>query len=121
MKAGKKTYFGLEIEDDAEGVLQDVHGLLKAKKGRGDELASILLASSKILATIKGSSHYVVSRDINDADVIYVTEFWNSKEDHDNSLKNPEVRALISKALPILNESPKNGLEMNVLGGLGLK
>ena len=96
------------------------HGTLKAKKGKGDELASILLASSKVLANVQGSSHYVVSRDVTDSDVIYVTEFWDSKEDHDNSLKNPDVRSLISKAIPILDESPKKGLEMKVLGGLGL-
>lgn len=96
-------------------------GILKAKKGKGNELASILLASSKVLATVKGSSQYIVSRDINNPDIIYVTEIWESKEDHDNSLMNPEVKNLISKAIPILDESPKKGLEMNVLGGLGLK
>lgn len=96
-------------------------GSLKAKKGKGDELASILLASSKVLADVKGSLQYIVSRDVNDSDRIYVMEIWDTKEDHDNSLKNQEVRNLISKAVPILEESPKKGLEMQVLGGLGLK
>ena len=48
-------------------------------------------------------------------------EIWESKEDHDNSLKNQDIRNLISRAIPILAENPKQGLEMQVLGGLGLK
>jgi hypothetical protein len=40
--------------------------------------------------------------DINDTNCIWITEVWDIKEDHYNSLKINGVKELISGALPIL-------------------
>ncbi len=58
---------------------------------------------------------YMVSEDPDNQDKIYVTEVWESKEAHANSLKDPEVLALIQKALPILDGSPEKGQEFHVI------
>lgn len=97
-----------------------LHGKLTATQGNGDELTSILLHASKILATIKGCILYVISRDSNDSDSVWVTEIWDTKEDHDNSLKEQAVRELISQAIPIIDGPPQKGQELETVGGKGI-
>lgn len=61
-----------------------LHGKLTAKGGRRNELADILLDASKLVATAKGCKVYVIGKAENDQNSVYVTEIWDSKEDHDN-------------------------------------
>ena len=96
------------------------HGKFKALYGKGDELATILLEASKSVSQVKGCILYIVSKDWKDEDSIWVTELWNTKEDHDDSLKIPIVKTLISKALPLIDENPEKSLELIVIGGYGI-
>lgn len=97
-----------------------LHGHLKAQEGKGEELANILLEAAQLLSDADGCHLYIVSRDIADENTIWITEVWDNKEAHHNSLKLDAVKTLISKAVPILAEPPKGGQEMQVLGGLGV-
>lgn len=97
-----------------------LHGKLKAREGKGNELSTILLEASKLVSTAKGCHLYLISKDKQDADSVWVTEVWDSKEDHDNSLKVAGVRELITQAMPILAGAPEKGLELEVLGGAGI-
>ncbi len=97
-----------------------LHGKLNAKTGYTDELANILLEASKLVSTAKGCKLYVISKDQSDSNAIYVTEIWDSKDDHDNSLKVEGVRELIMKAMPILDGQPTKGQELEILGGAGI-
>lgn len=97
-----------------------LHGKFTAKTGQADELANILIEASKLVSTAKGCKLYVVSKDEKDQNSIYVTEIWDSKEDHDNSLQIKGVRALIMKAMPLLDGQPEKGQELELLGGTGI-
>ena len=97
-----------------------LHGKLNAKKGHTEELATILLEASKIISTAKGCKVYAIGKDTNDLEAVYVTEIWESKEDHDNSLNVDGVRELITKAMPILDGQPSKGQELEILGGAGI-
>ena len=97
-----------------------LHGSLPAKEGKADELVSILLKASKLVSNAKGCHLYIISKDAEDKNKIWVTEVWDSKEDHDNSLQNEEVRKLISKAMPLIDGEPGKGFELEVIGGAGL-
>lgn len=97
-----------------------LHGKLTAKEGKGDQLASILLEAAKLVGQAKGCHLYLISKDKEDPNAVWVTEVWNSKEDHGESLKLPEVRALIGQAMPILDGMPTGSQELEVLGGLGI-
>ena len=97
-----------------------LHAKLMATKGNGNRLASILMDASKLVSMAQGCHLYLVSKDIINEDSIWVTEVWDSKEDHDNSLKVEGVRELISKAIPIMDGQPEKGDEFEVLGGLGV-
>ncbi len=98
-----------------------LHGKLKATAGNGEKLSSILLKAANLVSTAKGCRLYIVSKDKEDEDAVWVTEVWDSKEDHDNSLKVEGVRELISQAMPLLNGMPQKGQELEVLGGAGIK
>lgn len=97
-----------------------LHGKLTAKSGHREELADILIQASQLVSTANGCKLYVIGKDENDKDSVYITEIWDSKEDHDNSLKVEGVRELIMKAMPILEGQPAKGQELEILGGIGI-
>ncbi|MDB5256132.1 MAG: hypothetical protein JWM14_827 [Chitinophagaceae bacterium] len=97
-----------------------LHRKLKAKPGSGEQLSSILLQAAQSIETAKGCQLYLISVDTQDKETVWVTEVWDSKEDHDNSLKLENVRTLIAQAMPILDGMPQKGQELQLLGGFGL-
>lgn len=98
-----------------------LHGMLKATNGNRDKLAKILIEASKLVSTVKGCHLYMVSKDKSDKNAVWVTEVWNSKEDHDNSLNIESVKELISQAMPLLDSKPEKGQELEIIGGAGIK
>lgn len=52
---------------------------------------------------------------------VWFTKIWDSKEDHDASLKMDAVRALIAQAIPLVDGKPEKGQELEILGGIGFK
>lgn len=97
-----------------------LHGKLDARQGDGDNLASILLEASRLVSTAKGCISYLVSKDPDDANAVWITEVWESKQHHDDSLKVEGVRELISRAMPLLAGPPQKGQELMILGGTGI-
>ena len=97
-----------------------LHGKLKATTGNGPKLAEILLEASQLVSAAKGCRLYIVSTTPEEPDTVWVTEVWDSKEDHGNSLQAPGVRELIGQAMPILDGPPQGGQVLDVLGGFGL-
>lgn len=93
-------------------------GNLKAKKGKGHELASILLEAANTLEKAQGCYQYMVAQAQQDPENIWVTEIWSSKADHDASLKLDGVNELIQKAMLLIAEPPQSGTETNLLGGV---
>lgn len=96
-----------------------LHGKLTAKAGHQEELADILLQASKLVSTAKGCLLYAVSKDAASTTDVFVTEIWDCKEEHDQSLHIPGVKELIAKAMPILDAAPQKGQELNLIGGTG--
>jgi quinol monooxygenase YgiN len=98
-----------------------LHGKLSATSGNGDKLAQILLRAAELVSTAQGCRQYLVSLDASTPDAVWVTEVWDSQEDHDKSLQVPGVRELIGEAMPLLAGQPEKGQVLEVLGGFGLK
>ena len=97
-----------------------LHGKLVAKAGMETQLAEILLKASQLVKNAKGCRLYVISKDAAMPYAVWITEIWDSKEDHDASLQNPEVRTLIGQAVPLLDGPPQKGQELEILGGIGI-
>lgn len=91
-----------------------------ARPGRQQELASILLQAAELLKQTGNCKVYAVAKDIEEPNAVYVTEVWENKAAHDDSLNNPNVLALIVQAMPLLDGKPAKGQELDIIGGLGI-
>jgi quinol monooxygenase YgiN len=74
-------------------------GKATAKPGQRDALAAILLEGLK---DMPGCLSYIVAADPTDADALWITEVWDTKESHDGSLSLPSVKAAIGKGRPMI-------------------
>jgi len=83
-----------------------------------DEVIGILLSGADGLRAA-GCQLYAICTDPADADVIWVSEIWDSAEQHEASLQLPETRAAIGRAMPMLT-GQFTGQELIVVGGLGV-
>ncbi|WP_077063404.1 putative quinol monooxygenase [Streptomyces johnsoniae] len=90
---------------------------MRTEPGRRDEVAALLLRSADALRAF-GCRSYVVGVSDSDADVIWVTEVWESKEAHDASLDLPEAQDAIAAAMPLLT-GEFTRQETTIVGGLG--
>jgi quinol monooxygenase YgiN len=91
-------------------------GKITAAPGQRDALAQLLLSGS---ADMPGCLSYVVSEDLKDPDVLWVSEAWDSKDSHAASLKLPAVQQAIAKARPLI-AGFDTAAEMRPIGGIGL-
>jgi quinol monooxygenase YgiN len=96
-----------------------MHVRFAAQRGRGDDLEAILLEAAEGTRLDPECRIYVVSRSPEEADVVWVTEAWTSREAHDASLADPAARALIGRAMPLL-AGPPDATELRPAGGKGL-
>lgn len=94
-------------------------GKLTADPADRDQLVDILTQAAALMTDIDDCLLYVVSKDVDNAGDVWVMELWESKAAHDESLTQPEVRALISQAMPILKGNP-DGVTLLPVGGKGL-
>ena len=94
-------------------------GTMKTRPGHRDDVVELLLGGVDGLAEV-GCETYLVAVSPDDPDMIWVTEVWQSKQHHDDSLQLPDVRATIAKAMPMLT-GEFTGQETTVVGGLGVR
>ena len=83
---GKRTMFGLISK-------------MMTVPGKRDELMTILLSG---VDKMPGCLSYIVAADENDANAIWVTEVWETKASHDESLSLPSVKEAIAKGRPLI-------------------
>ncbi len=91
-------------------------GKMRAQPGKRDELLDILLGSTDAMP---GCLSYVIARDPADADAIWVTEVWDSRDSHKASLQLPAVQATIKQAMPLIAGFDTR-IETEPVGGFGL-
>lgn len=91
-------------------------GKMRAVVGERDALIALLLEG---IGGMPGCFSYVVARDPADADAIWITEVWDSRESHRASLQLPAVRATIARARPLI-AGFESGTETQPVGGIGL-
>ncbi len=94
-------------------------GKIVAVAGQGDVLAAHLLDAAAALDDVAGCRLYIVSRDADDADAVWVMEVWESREAHRASLDLPAVQELIARARPVIAGMGER-VEVSTIGGKGL-
>ena len=91
-------------------------GSMIAVEGKRDDLVKILLEG---VSGMPGCLSYIVAKDPKDANGIWITEVWDSKESHAASLKLPSVQAAIAKGKPLIAKFGSYN-ETEPIGGHGL-
>ena len=91
-------------------------GSMTAAPGQRDALVAILLEA---VGGMPGCLSYIVAIDPADANAIWITEVWDSKESHAASLTLPSVRAAIDRARPLIAGFGQHTMTTPV-GGHGL-
>jgi quinol monooxygenase YgiN len=94
-------------------------GSIKAQPGKRDELLAILRDGAAAVADLPGCDIYIVSVSPDHPDKIWVTEFWRSQADHDASLDDERIRAIIAQARSLI-AGMEDRVELEPLGGKGL-
>ncbi len=96
-----------------------LHGRLGAKEGKRDTLAANLLRAAAAMESVAACRLYAVSTSASDPNGVWVTEIWDSPEDHAASLTRPEARALIAEFMPLIAALPERAEKLTLLGGKG--
>lgn len=92
-------------------------GKMRTHPGQRDALIAILLAGT---TSMPDCLSYVVAKDPADADGIWITEVWNSKESHKASLALPSVKEAIGKGRPLIAGFDQQ-IPTEPVGGIGLR
>ena len=74
-------------------------GKMTAAPGKRDALIAILLEGT---AAMPGCLSYIIAKDGTDADAVWITEVWDTKESHDASLSLPSVKDAITRGRPLI-------------------
>jgi quinol monooxygenase YgiN len=96
-----------------------MHGLIGkiiAVPGQRDALIGILLESTKAMP---GCLSYIVAKDPQDEQAIWITEVWDNSASHKASLALPSVQQTISSARPLIAGFDAHTITEPV-GGYGL-
>jgi quinol monooxygenase YgiN len=92
------------IQNESSGAttMEEMFGLIGqmiAQSGKRDELVAYLFAGTR---DMPGNRAYIIGKDLADENSIWITEVWNTKTDHTNSLKLPSVQDAIAKGRPLI-------------------
>lgn len=93
------------------------YGKATAKPGSADELARILLRAAADLESEAGCELYLVSRQVDSPDVIWVTELWRNQRDLDASLERIRGSDDVARAMALVADWQM--IELELLGGKG--
>jgi quinol monooxygenase YgiN len=91
------------------------YGKARARAGRGQELADVLLAAAAELESDPGCLLYLINRQAGEPDLIWVTELWRSQADLDASLERIRGSENVSAAMALVEDWQM--IELEQLGG----
>ena len=96
-----------------------LYGKLIAQAGKRAEFVEIMMRAAALVGKFPGCHLYIINEDLADETAIWIYELWDNEGVHDASLKDEQVRALISEALPLMGGKPE-GAKLRVVGGHGV-
>ena len=91
------------------------YGKLTAKQGAADELAGLLLKAADALVADPGCIIYLINRQSDQPDTIWVTELWRSQADLDAALRQIRGSADVAAAMALVEKAEM--VELDLLGG----
>ena len=89
---------------------------MTAKPGERAALEAILLANEE---GMPGCLSYIIARDPENADALWITEVWDTQASHAASLAIPSVKAAVVRAMPLI-AGFSDRVVTTPIGGIGL-
>jgi quinol monooxygenase YgiN len=83
-----------------EKAMEEAYGLIGQMKTAPGKRAEVIAALIEGTQEMPGNLAYLIAEDLEDENSIWITEVWQTKTDHANSLQLPSVQAAIGKARP---------------------
>jgi quinol monooxygenase YgiN len=99
-----------------ENKMYGLIGKMISAPGKRSELARVLIDG---VSGMPGCLSYVVANDSEDQDALWVTEVWESKSRHQESLALDSVKEAIAKGRPMIAGFAER-FETEPLGGSGI-
>jgi quinol monooxygenase YgiN len=93
------------------------YGKLVAHEGHGTELAELLLKAAGNLADDPRCELYLINRQADEPDTIWVTELWRSQADLDASIEQISGSEGVAAAMALVKAAKM--IELEPLGGKG--
>lgn len=93
------------------------YGRMTAKDGRGEELAGLLLQAAAELEDEPGCLLYLINRQQDAPDTIWVTELWRSRADLDAVLVRIRDSDRVARSMALVASAEM--VELDPLGGKG--
>lgn len=93
------------------------YGRARAKPGKGERLAEGLLAAAESMRAEPACELYLVNRQADDPDTIWVTELWRSQQELDRVRERLRGSADVSAVLELTDDFEM--IELELLGGVG--
>lgn len=90
----------------------------KAKPGRGEEVARRLLAAADSLRANPACELYLVSRQADDPDTVWVTELWRSQAELDRVIEGLRGSPDASAVMALVDDWQM--IELELAGGKGV-
>lgn len=87
---------------------------------KGNALIGILMKAHDIVSDADGCRLYIINQDEENPDHIWVTELWDTQEDHAISLTLDGCKELIAEATHLL-ASPPEQIIMKAVAGKGVE
>lgn len=91
-------------------------GRFTAAPGKRDELIACM---TEDVGAMPGCLSFVVAKDPENPDGLWITEVWADEASHKASLQIPAVKASIAKAMPIIARFDSH-IVTEPVGGIGL-
>ena len=101
---------------EGEAAMYGLIGKLRALPGKRNELVAVLLQGT---GGMPGCLSYVVAKDPEDAEILWITEVWTDEGSHKASLSLPSVQAAIEKGRPLI-AGFESSVRTEPMGGIGL-
>jgi quinol monooxygenase YgiN len=101
------------------GQTTEMFGLISKIKSVADQRDALIAILVQGTSAMPGCLSYVVARDAAEADAIWITEIWESRERHQASLSLPSVQQAIAKGRPLISGFAAR-YETQPVGGQGL-
>lgn len=90
---------------------------MTAREGRADELAELMLAAAEDVKSDPGCELYLINRQADRPDVIWVTELWRSREDLDAAVERIRGSDDVAAVMDVVADGAM--IELELLGGKG--